>query len=105
MKWSSGKIIKTNFLPLLYRNHKGELLAHLQALNCVSPNSNQNNKVAICIDQFQSIHSSMNIYTDNPLVQDIHDRNDILANSEVTVNLIWFSAIVGIAGNWTSARE
>ncbi|KAJ8962280.1 hypothetical protein NQ318_018259 [Aromia moschata] len=88
--------IVKHLLPSHCSVHTGELYGILTAVNTIT---NTNKTVAICTDSLSSIHSINNIYTQNPLAQNIQETCHVLASQNISVSILWVPSHVGIIGN------
>lgn len=76
--------------------HTSELYSILQVFKHISaPNKN----VCICTDSLASIHSIKDIYSDHPLIQNIHDSYQLSFSQNITVTILWTPSHIGIMGN------
>lgn len=84
-------------LPSICSIHTGELFAIYKSL-CSSFIPGQ--KLAILTDSLSSIESIDNIYSKNPLVQQILERcHTLKAKENISTTIIWIPSHIGITGN------
>uniref|UniRef100_A0A6P7GZQ0 Uncharacterized protein LOC114342619 n=1 Tax=Diabrotica virgifera virgifera TaxID=50390 RepID=A0A6P7GZQ0_DIAVI len=61
--------------------------------------TNKSKNLAICTDSLSSILSIKDFYSQNPLIQNIHNACHLLLDKNVSVSIIWTLSHVGITGN------
>lgn len=93
---TSDSVISRRLLSTHCSVHTAELYGILTALRTIT---GPNQTVAVCSDSLSSINSIENMYTQNPLVQEIHEICHRLADIGVSITLVWVPSHVGINGN------
>lgn len=93
---TSRSIITQHRLPKICSIHTAELYGIHMALKSIN---DSNKMLTICTDSLSSIQSINNMYTQNPLVQSIHESCHNLASQGISVTIVWTPSHVGISGN------
>ncbi|KAJ8915512.1 hypothetical protein NQ315_012393 [Exocentrus adspersus] len=98
----SCSVILPNFEIVKYRLphhcsiHTGELYGILMALKTIT---GLNKVITICTDSLSSVESIGNIYSQNALVEKIHEVCHQLDKQKISITIVWVPSHVGIAGN------